>query len=110
MVLHIPRTYAASANVLYWIRYAGYVSSVIGSIIANQGFIDQFATVTNAEGVRELSTTHISLWQAINFVFQIVIQLIAPITADRFGRKFNMWALTLFLTLVSEHLRTSTPS
>ncbi|KAG7112167.1 MFS transporter fmqE like protein [Verticillium longisporum] len=79
--------------------YAGYAASVIGSIIANEGFIRQFATVTDSEtGARVLASTHVSLWQAINFVAQIFIQMIAPITADRFGRKFNMWALTVFLT------------
>lgn len=75
---------------------------MIGSIIANEGFIKQFATVIDAEtGEPALNSTHVSLWQAINFVSQIFIQLIAPITADRFGRKFNMWALTVFLTAVS---------
>lgn len=70
--------------------------------MANQGFINQVATVTNAEGERELNATHISLWQAISFVAHIVIQLIAPITADRLRRKFNLWALTFFLTLVCQ--------
>ncbi|KAG7149040.1 High-affinity hexose transporter ght4 like protein [Verticillium longisporum] len=50
--------------------YAGYAASVIGSIIANEGFIRQFATVTDSEtGARVLASTH-----------------------------FNMWALTVFLT------------
>ncbi|CRK44185.1 hypothetical protein BN1723_000871 [Verticillium longisporum] len=62
--------------------YAGYAASVIGSIIANEGFIRQFATVTDSEtGARVLASTHVSLWQAINFVAQIFIQMIAPITA-----------------------------
>lgn len=82
-------------------RYSGYGHSVIGSIIANEGFIEQFATVTDPEtGAPALNSTHVSLWQAMNFASQIIIQLIAPITADRFGRKFNMWALTVFLALV----------
>ena len=82
-------------------RYSGYGHSVIGSIIANEGFIEQFATVTDPEtGAPALNSPHVSLWQAMNFASQIIIQLIAPITADRFGRKFNMWALTVFLALV----------
>lgn len=35
------------------------------------------------------------------FVTAIAIQGVAPYTADRFGRKFNMWGVTFFLTLVS---------
>lgn len=74
----------------------------MGSIIANQGFIDQFATVTDSEtGEPALSVTHIALWNALNFVLQVVMQFVAPHTADRWGRKFNMWCLTFFLTLVS---------
>lgn len=73
----------------------------MGSIIANQGFINQFATTTDPEtGEPALDAYHVSLWNAISFASQVLIQLISPITADRFGRKFNMWALTFFLTLV----------
>lgn len=83
-------------------RYAGYAGSVVGSIIANQGFINQFATVTDSEtGQPALDSNHVALWQAISFVAQIAVQLVAPITADRHGRKFNMWALTVFLTAAS---------
>ncbi|KAF3354183.1 hypothetical protein HYQ45_006124 [Verticillium longisporum] len=40
--------------------YAGYAASVIGSIIANEGFIRQFATVTDSEtGARVLASTHV---------------------------------------------------
>ncbi|KAM0334488.1 hypothetical protein ACHAQA_001517 [Verticillium albo-atrum] len=93
------RLYATILTTSIGAMYAGYAASVIGSIIANKGFIKQFATVIDSEtGEPALSSTHISLWQAINFVSQIFIQMIAPITADRFGRKFNMWALTVFLT------------
>ncbi|KAJ4256805.1 hypothetical protein NW762_008901 [Fusarium torreyae] len=92
------RLYLSVLMVSVGAMYAGYASSVIGSIIANEGFIKQFATVTDpATGEPALASTHVSLWQAMNFVSQIVIQLIAPITADRYGRKFNMWALTVFL-------------
>ncbi|KAH7363304.1 general substrate transporter [Plectosphaerella cucumerina] len=93
------RLYATVLMTSIGAMYAGYAASVIGSIIANEGFIRQFATVTDPDtGEPALASTHVSLWQAINFVSQIFIQLIAPITADRFGRKFNMWALTVFLT------------
>ncbi|KAF2994970.1 hypothetical protein E8E13_003257 [Curvularia kusanoi] len=80
--------------------YAGYANSVIGSIVANQGFIEQYGTVKDPQtGKLALNATHISLWGALYFVTAICIQAIAPITADRFGRKFNMWGITFFITL-----------
>lgn len=83
-------------------RYTGYAHSLIGSIIANEGFIKQFATVTDpATGEPALDSQHISLWQASSFVSQIFIQLFSHLTADRYGRKFNMWAFTALLTTVS---------
>lgn len=83
-------------------RYAGYANSVIGSIVANQGFINQYGTVKDPKtGKLALNATHISLWGALYFVTAICIQSVAPITADRFGRKFNMWGITFFITLVS---------
>lgn len=82
-------------------RYAGYANSVIGSIIANEGFIEYFATVKDPQtGKPALNSQHISLWAACYFVTSILIQTIAPVTADKFGRKFNMWGVTFFLTLV----------
>ncbi|KFA56515.1 hypothetical protein S40293_01180 [Stachybotrys chartarum IBT 40293] len=93
------RLYLSVLSVSLGAMYAGYGHSVIGSIIANEGFIQQFATVTDPEtGGLALSSTHISLWQAITFISQIVIQLFAHITADKFGRKFNMWGFTILLT------------
>jgi MFS family permease len=82
--------------------YAGYANSVIGSIVANQGFIDQYGTVRDPQtGKLALNATHISLWGALYFVTAICIQTVAPYTADRFGRKFNMWGITFFITVVS---------
>ncbi|KAH7073250.1 general substrate transporter [Paraphoma chrysanthemicola] len=79
--------------------YAGYANAVIGSIVANQGFINEYATVTDkATGKPALSATHIALWGALYSVSCIAIQSVAPTTADRFGRKFNMWAITVFIT------------
>src|SRR4051812_47014807 len=82
--------------------YAGYANSVIGSIVANQGFINQYGTVRDpATGKLALNATHISLWGALYFVTCIAIQIVAPTTADRYGRKFNMWGITVFITTVS---------
>jgi MFS family permease len=82
-------------------RYAGYANSVIGSIVANKGFIQQYGTVRDPKtGELALNAQHISLWGALYFVTCILCQLVAPYTADRFGRKFNMWGITFFITLV----------
>ncbi|KAF5521898.1 Major facilitator-type transporter ecdC [Colletotrichum aenigma] len=89
------RLYACGLSV-----YAGYANSVVGSIVANEGFIKQFATVRDPKtGQPALNANHVSLWSSMFFVTAIAIQLIAPHTADRFGRKFNMWGVTFFLTL-----------
>jgi hypothetical protein len=83
-------------------RYAGYANSVIGSIVANRGFINQYGTVRDPKtGALALNATHIALWGALYFVSAVCIQSVAPTTADRYGRKFNMWGITFFITLVS---------
>ncbi|KAF4334038.1 general substrate transporter [Fusarium beomiforme] len=94
------RLYITGLGVSLAGMYAGYANSVIGSIIANEGFIDYFATVKDPQtGKPALNTQHISLWSACYFITCILIQTIAPVTADKFGRKFNMWGVTFFLTL-----------
>ncbi|KAG5747361.1 hypothetical protein H9Q70_009954 [Fusarium xylarioides] len=94
------RLYITGLGVSLAGMYAGYANSVIGSIIANEGFIEYFATVKDPQtGKPALNSQHISLWAACYFVTSILIQSIAPITADKFGRKFNMWGVTFFLTL-----------
>ncbi|KAJ4024661.1 hypothetical protein NW752_003221 [Fusarium irregulare] len=94
------RLYITGLGVSLAGMYAGYANSVIGSIVANEGFISYFATVKDPEtGKPALNAQHISLWSACYFITSILIQCIAPITADKFGRKFNMWGVTLFLTL-----------
>lgn len=93
------RLYLSVLSVSMGAMYAGYGHSVIGSIIANEGFIKQFATVSDPEtGEPALASYHVSLWQAITFISQIFIQLFAHLTADRYGRKFNMWGFTVLLT------------
>jgi MFS family permease len=78
---------------------------VIGSIVANQGFINQYGTVKDPKtGKLALNAQHIALWGAVYFVTCIAIQLVAPTTADRYGRKFNMWGITVFITTASFHI------
>ncbi|KAH7258754.1 hypothetical protein MRS44_009735 [Fusarium solani] len=93
------RLYITGLGVSLAGMYAGYANSVIGSIIANEGFIQYFATVEDPDtGKPALNAQHISLWSACYFITSILIQTIAPVTADKFGRKFNMWGVTFFLT------------
>ncbi|KAI8308017.1 Alpha-glucosides permease MPH3 [Colletotrichum sp. SAR11_59] len=94
------RLYACGLSASLAGMYAGYANSVVGSIVANEGFIKQFATVRDPKtGQPALNANHVSLWSSMFFVTAIAIQHIAPHTADRFGRKFNMWGVTFFLTL-----------
>ncbi|KAL2849592.1 general substrate transporter [Aspergillus pseudoustus] len=94
------RLYITGLGVSMAGMYAGYANSVIGSIVANEGFIQYFATTTDPDtGAPALDSQHISLWSACYFITSILIHSVAPVTADKFGRKFNMWGVTLFLTL-----------
>lgn len=83
-------------------RYAGYANSVVGSIVANPGFVQYFATTTDpASGKPALNAQYVSLWGAIYSVSQILTQLVAPWSSDKFGRKLNMWLISLFIVVVS---------
>ena len=68
------------------------------------GFINQFATVIDAQGKRQLNASHVGLWAAINYVTQAVAQFTSPLTANKFGLRFNMWLFTLFKLLVSQQV------
>ncbi|KAH6695908.1 general substrate transporter [Leptodontidium sp. MPI-SDFR-AT-0119] len=93
------RLYLSGIGVCVAGMYAGYANSVIGSIVANQGFINQYGTVRDPKtGVLALNATHIALWGALYFVTAVCVQAVASTTADHFGRKFNMWAIAVFIT------------
>lgn len=84
-------------------RYLGYTLSLPGSIVANRGFIAQFGTVY-VNGQLQLDAQYVGLWNAINFVSQVIFQMISPFSADRFGLKFNLYTFSFFILLVS-HFR-----
>jgi MFS family permease len=67
----------------------------------HKGFIDQFATVTNAKGVRVLDANYVGLWSAMNYVSQAVSQFGSPLTAQKFGIRFNLYLFTLLKLVVS---------
>jgi len=66
-----------------------------------KGFIRQFATVTDAKGNRVLNASHVGLWAAMNYVTQAVAQFASPMTAEKFGIRFNMYLFTLMKVVVS---------
>jgi len=97
-MLKFKRLYFSGLLVCVAAMYAGYANSVVGSIVANRGFIEYFGTVTDpATGKIALNAQYVSLWSAIYSVSQIVTQLFAPWSADKFGRKLNMWLISLFI-------------
>jgi hypothetical protein len=58
--------------------------------------------VRNAEtGKLELNAVHVSIWGGTNFAVQVLLQMLSPITADRFGLRPNMYIFTFFMLLVS---------
>jgi hypothetical protein len=76
--------------------------------LTETGFIRQFATVTDAKGNRVLNASHVGLWGAMNYVTQAVAQFASPISAERFGIRFNMYLFTLMKLVVSTILSLST--
>lgn len=83
---------------------------------ANQGFINQFGTKHDANGNLALDANHVGAWNGVsdpphtrfsaltiqvNFGSQVLLQGLSPITAQKFGLKFNLYALTVFILIVS---------
>jgi MFS family permease len=73
-----------------------------GSIIANKGFVHQFATATNADGDEYLTAPILAGWSSIMSVGQIIGMLTIPFLSDKYGRKTAMW--TYWTILVSSVL------
>ncbi|KAM0260004.1 hypothetical protein ACHAPA_010450 [Fusarium lateritium] len=80
----------------------GYQIGINGSIIANKGFVHQFATATNADGDEYLTAPILAGWSSIMSVGQIMGMLTIPFLSDRYGRKMAMW--TYWTILVSSVL------
>jgi hypothetical protein len=69
-----------------------------GGIIANAGFVRQFATETGANGAPALSSPILSGWGSILSVGQIVGMVSLSFVSSQFGRKPAMWAIWVTLT------------
>jgi MFS family permease len=68
-----------------------------GSIIANVGFVHQFATKINAEGKEYLDSPIITGWSMIMTIGQIIGLSAVPFISGRYGRKAAMYATMAFL-------------
>ncbi|ORX34051.1 sugar transporter [Kockovaella imperatae] len=75
----------------------GYQIGINGNIIANPGFVKQFATATTAAGEPALSAPVLSAIGTIQSVGQIIGMTTMPFLATRYGRKAAMYALWFVL-------------
>ncbi|KAM0323486.1 hypothetical protein ACHAQA_008766 [Verticillium albo-atrum] len=89
----------------------GYQIGMNGSIIANQGFVAQFATETNADGENYLSSPILAGWSSIMSVGQILGMVTIPFLSRRFGRKAAMYSywVVLATSVLAESLARSWP-
>lgn len=71
--------------------------SMSSSIIANKGFVRQFATETDAEGEPYLASSVISGWSIAQNCVQIVGQTGLGFICARFGRKIGMYCFWLII-------------
>jgi MFS family permease len=70
-----------------------------GNIIANPGFVKQFATKVNAAGTPYLEAPVLSAWSAIQSVGQIIGMISLAFITDRFGRKIAMYWYWIILVI-----------
>lgn len=71
--------------------------SINGNIIANPGFVKQFATAINSDGELYLTSPILAGWSSIQSVGQIIGMTHLAFVSDRFGRKFAMYWYWLIL-------------
>ena len=82
-----------------------------GNIIANQGFVKQFATDVNAKSTPYLGAPVLAGWSSIMSVGQIIGMVTIPFISSRFGRKIAMFTYWLISTssVLAESLARSRP-
>ncbi|KAF4332130.1 maltose permease [Fusarium beomiforme] len=83
----------------------GYQIAMQASIIANKGFVQQFATAANEDGEKFLVSNIIATWSAGQNVGQVLGQIGISFVVARFGRKISMY--TLWIILMSSVLAES---
>ena len=66
-------------------------------IVANKGFIHQFATQTTADGSRVLASPVLAGWSSVQSVGQIIGMVSLSFVSSRFGRKVAMYTYWVIL-------------
>lgn len=69
------------------------------SIIANKGFVQEFATKLNAKGAPYLESPILTGWSSIQSVGQIIGMTTLPFISNRFGRKVAMYTFWVILAI-----------
>ncbi|RDW74636.1 putative MFS alpha-glucoside transporter [Aspergillus mulundensis] len=86
----------------------GYQIGINASIIANKGFVAQFATQTSADGSPALASPILSGWSSIMSCGQIIGMTSLPFLSSRYGRKVGMYSYWLVLvgSVIAESVTT----
>ncbi|KAH4923564.1 hypothetical protein HBI79_169170 [Parastagonospora nodorum] len=77
----------------------GYQIGINSSIIANQGFVNKFATAYDPLGKPYLESPIIGGFGTIQSVGQIIGMVTLPFISSRFGRKWALYTLCLWFSL-----------
>ncbi|KAF2008744.1 general substrate transporter [Aaosphaeria arxii CBS 175.79] len=77
----------------------GYQIGMNASIVANKGFVLEFATKTNAKGQLFLESPILSGWSSIQSVGQIIGMTTLPFISSRWGRKISMYTYWFILAM-----------
>ncbi|KAL3485888.1 general substrate transporter [Aspergillus germanicus] len=87
----------------------GYQIGINGSIIANQGFVEQFGTEIDTSGKPYLASPILAGWSSIMSVGQIIGMVTIPFVSSRFGRKIAMYTywIILMTSVLAESLARS---
>ncbi|KAH6984030.1 hexose transporter [Ilyonectria destructans] len=90
----------------------GFQIGMNASIVANKGFVHEFATKTNADGELYLESPVLSGWGSIMSVGQIIGMTTLPFISSRFGRKVAMYSFwfILAMSVLTESLARTWPA
>ena len=119
LVAKFWRLFAIGCAVSLGGMYAGYCLSAVGAIVANPGVfpvaiaghgkLSSLQASSNSlvlygtpkPAHSQLNAIYVSLWGGAIYIGQTACQPISPIVGDKFGRRANLWLLTLFMLTVS---------
>lgn len=89
----------------------GYQIGINASIVANKGFVHEFATKYDETGAPYLDSPIMSGWSSIMSVGQVIGMASVPFISSRFGRKVAMYYywFVLALSVMTESLARTWP-